>query len=114
MKFSEIVKKERTVTVTFDGEPVKVTYLAHVITPAFLADKLSTVEIIKRAVVRWDIIDDGGQELPPAEIADKLPTSFLIDALAAITADMKVGDDEKKVSSPTSQRRKYTRSRTRG
>lgn len=96
MKFSEIVKKERTVEVTFDGEPVKVTYLAHVITPAFLAEELKTVGIIERAVTHWDIVDDGGKEIPPAEIVKQLPTAFLVEVLTAITNDMKVGDDEKK------------------
>lgn len=95
MKFSEIVKKERTVEVTFDGEIVRVTYLAHVITPAFLAEQLKTVEIIQRAVVRWDIVDDDGNQIPPAEIAERLPTDFLVEVLAAITKDMRVGDDEK-------------------
>ena len=95
MKFSEIVKKERTVEVTFDGETVKVTYRAHVITPAFLAEQLKTVEIIQRAVVRWDVVDDDGRELPPAEIAEQLPTAFLVEVLSTTTNDMRVGDAEK-------------------
>lgn len=96
MKLSEMQKKERTISVDFDGEPVEIVYLANVITPTFLSDKPEVVDQIRRAVVRWDITGDDGKPLPVADTVDDVSIMFLMKVIAAITDDIRVSSEEKK------------------
>jgi phosphoribosylaminoimidazole carboxylase (NCAIR synthetase) len=96
MKLSDLLKKTRVITVEFGSESVNVEYLVHAITPAFLKDNPDVIEQVKRVVVSWDVLDDEGNPLPPAEIAEQLPVAFLGAVITAIIDDMRLGDAEKK------------------
>jgi hypothetical protein len=96
IRLADLQKRTRKITVVFQDEPVTVEYLVNVITPAFVAEKTDMVAQIKEAVVAWDVLDEDGKPIPPAEIADHLPLAFLGVVMEAIVADMRGVLGEKK------------------
>lgn len=95
MKLSEIQSVTRSVTVSFQGETIDVDYRANIITPAFLSDKPDVTEQVKRAVIRWNIVDDAGEEIPVKDVADQLPVALLVEVITAITDDIRLASTEK-------------------
>jgi len=91
--------EKRTVIMQYDGEEIKVTYNARVITPAFLAgmrdgDYAGTIGAL---VISWDVLDESGQELDKtAETVNALETDFLQTLINACVDDIRAFNDERK------------------
>lgn len=96
IRLTDLQKRTRTITITFQDEPVEIEYLVNVVTPAFVTEKTDMVAQIKEAVVAWDVLDDEGQPIQPAKIAEHLPLAFLSAVMEAIIADMRGVLAEKK------------------
>lgn len=96
VRLSDLQKRTRTIQIEYQGDPVNITYLINVITPAFLADQKDAVEQVKAAVTAWDVLDDEGNPIPPEEIAGQMPLEFLNAVLEAVVADMRGAGAEKK------------------
>lgn len=100
MKLSDIyLKKQRTVTVEFEGDSLTVTYKPMVITPAFTeeiagvnGDSLRAFHerMILRLVADWEVLDEEGQRiLPSEEFLHTLPIAFLVAVTDAIWNDIR-------------------------
>lgn len=106
IRLSDIQKRTRTITVRFQEEDCLVTYRINALTPAFmdaLMEKRNLRDVlllqIREVVDTWDVVDDSGKPIPPASIAEQLPTAFLQAVGNAISADMSApGPEEKKDS----------------
>ncbi len=96
MKLSEIQNRTRKVEIDFQGESLEVEYRANVVTPAFLSDRPEVVEQVRRAVIRWNIVDDDGKEMPVGDVVEDLPVALLVEIITAITEDIRVSGEEKK------------------
>jgi hypothetical protein len=104
IKFQEMMRRTRKITVEFQGESLEVEYRINVVTPLFLKqigeqdERESLITQTTAAVERWELLDGEGKELPPdKEQASKLPTKFLQAVIQGIAADLRApGDAEKK------------------
>lgn len=96
MKLSELQKKVRTVEVAYQDETLHVDYLANAVTPAFIAEKPDLYDQLLRVVTAWDVLDENGNPLPPADIIQQMPVQLLDLIMQAIVADMRVGAAQKK------------------
>lgn len=94
VRLSDLNKRTRKIQVQYQGDVVNVEYRINVVTPAFIASETSPVEQIKEMVVDWDILDDQGNHIPPAEIADQLPIPFLNKVIETIVEDMRLGTEK--------------------
>lgn len=97
IKLSDLQKATRKISLNFQGETLEVEYRLNVITPAFLRAELKLHEQLEKAVARWDLVDDNGNEIPVSlEVMDHLPTQLQAEMIAAITEDMRVASEEAK------------------
>ena len=97
IKLSDLHKATRKISITFQGETLEVEYRLNVITPAFLRAELKLHEQLEKAVVRWDLVDDAGNEIPVSlEVLDQLPTQLQVEMITAITEDMRVASEDAK------------------
>jgi hypothetical protein len=95
IRLSDLRRKTRSVTVHYQGEDVNVEYYVNAVTPEFLLSSNEPLDQIKRVVASWDVQDDDGNNLAPAEIADKLPIAFLNAVISAIIEDMTLSVTQK-------------------
>jgi hypothetical protein len=96
MKLSDLQKKVKSVEVDYQDETLHVDYLVNAVTPGFLNDKPDLYEQIRRVVVAWDVLDENGNPLPPADIIQQMPVTLLDLILQAIVQDMRIGSAQKK------------------
>jgi len=104
MRLSDLTKKTKKVVVEFSGESAEIEYRLHAVNQKFLAvmkdmDSLeSIIHQIVQVVVRWEVLDDAGKEIPVTKEAIEafgIPVDFLTTVLNAITDDIKHKDDAK-------------------
>ena len=100
INLAKLQKETAVVTVSYRDDTAKVTYRVNAITPLFqrslagLNNHESLVQMVKVAVVDWDVVEcEGGPKIQPdsVEVA-QLPTEFLDAVSIAILEDMKHGN----------------------
>lgn len=106
VKLSDFRKECKTTVVEFAGENVEVAYRLHAVTPGLLAkwgeaeSKDSVMQQVETVVVRWDLVDDEGQEIGVTlENMQDIPLDFLNKVLREIVADIEGWNKEQKKSS---------------
>lgn len=76
----------RTVSVTYDGETIEVTFKPAVVNADWQEriqgleknDQTGYLKLLAEVLVAWDVLDDEGQPLPPtAELMRQFPTDLL-------------------------------------
>lgn len=96
ISMSARVNKVKKVTVTLDGETCDVWYRASVLTPRFMREMdgidtnvAKTVEMLRRVVTQWDVLDDAGERVPvTAEAVEEFDFTFLNAVITAVMADI--------------------------
>jgi hypothetical protein len=104
IRLGDLEKKEREITVMFQGEELNVTYRPNAVTPAFidslkgLPPRESNVKQLIGIVKRWDLVDEDKNMLALDEESVRLvPMLFLEAVLEGITDDLRSpGKEEKK------------------
>lgn len=97
IKLSDIQKKTKSLSISFQGETLLFDYLINVVTPAFLNDKLDLKNQLVQSIAKWDLeTDDGKTAEISVETFDQLPVQFQIELMTAITEDMKVVSTDEK------------------
>ena len=104
IRAKDLLKATRKIEVEFQGQTLAVEYRVNAVTPAFFAEVegWSDKDVLQRgvcAVVQsWDLLDENDQALPVTmETTEGLPVEFLRKVQEAVMADMRGGDEEKKV-----------------
>lgn len=97
LKISNLAADERTVSFVYAGEDVTIVYRPSKFTPsiAAAAEGVAEQEVIERLVgrladmlVRWDVLDDDGSELPTSEdVIRELPFRFLNTIIMRVAED---------------------------
>lgn len=90
------VNKVKKVTVELDGESCDVWYRASVLTPRFMREMEEvtsnvekTVEMLRRIVTQWDVLDDTGERVPVThESVQDFDFTFLNAVITAVMADI--------------------------
>jgi hypothetical protein len=97
IKVSQLNAPKRMVEVTFGEEKMNVTYRPSCVTPQFLDDLQqpkqgeAITDAVQALVVEWDLLNEQGRKLPPTSaVIRKLPLSFLMAVIKAITEDTEV------------------------
>lgn len=97
MKLTELTKKTRKIIVTYLGESAEVEYRLAVVTPGFLSELKglngtdSVIHQLEKIVIRWDVTDENGHEIPPTEEQIRkydIPVRFLSAVIRAVSDDM--------------------------
>jgi hypothetical protein len=105
LKLTELTKKTRKIVVEYLGETAEVEYKLAAITPGFLIalkglDTLdSIIQQVGQTVIRWDVTDENGREIPATDEAirkEEIPVGFLTEVLSAIAADMDAWSEQEK------------------
>lgn len=97
IKLSDIQKKTKSLSLSFQGETLHLDYKINVVTPAFLDEKLDLKNQLVQSIASWDLEDDEGKMSEiSVETFDQLPVQFQIDLMTAITEDMKVVSTDEK------------------
>lgn len=108
MRLTDLIAKTRKIAIEFCDETAEVEYRVNVVTAAFLREirQMDEIESVQRqvaqAVVRWDVQDDEGKEIPctvEAIEANAIPLQFLSFVLSAIGDDMRIWRQEEKKAS---------------
>ncbi len=98
MKFSDLKKEFRQLTVDIDGESLNIAYYVNAYTPELEADMLDAEHKPATALAQamtvmlksWDLEDDDGKPYPLAFSAlSKLPLNFMLKIFEAIGRDMR-------------------------
>ncbi|MEJ5222851.1 MAG: hypothetical protein WHV44_00225 [Anaerolineales bacterium] len=96
VRLNDLLNETRQVTVEYLGETVTVEYLVNVVTPQFVSDAGNVAAQVAKVVKNWDIVDEKGKPLAPADIVERLPIALLSRILETVTADMRAVLSEKK------------------
>ena len=97
MKLTKLTKKTQTVMVHYLGETAEVEFKLAGVTPQFLDDLRgldslnSIIKQLERTVLRWDVLDENDQVIPPTEEAIRrhdIPIGFLSQVLLSIAESM--------------------------
>ena len=97
IRVSNLSRNTRETTVTYDGETAAVTYRPGSVTPNMLDEMQANkenagalVNLIRRCVSQWDVLQDDGKQMPPDSPAvGDLPVAFLNAVLTAVFEDMR-------------------------
>lgn len=104
MKLSQITGHVSTVTVEYGGQSMNVDATVGSITPEYEAQMLEALngrsaaqgdqlaEMVSKVVVRWELLDDAGEVIPPTfPNCRKLPTPFLAAVIMQVAQGMAPG-----------------------
>ena len=98
LTLAHLKKNTRTLTLTYAGEEVNVTYRPGAMTPALsleMADpatNLPVVTVLEQTLVSWDVLDDDLTPLPVThDTLIELPSDFLSVVFSALMEDFSVG-----------------------
>jgi len=115
IQIADLMRDERTCTVSYQGESAQVTYRPGAYTPA-VEDAFQTAletnrpsrgvaEMLAGVLVSWEVVDEAGQELAvEVEFLIKVSSSFLFAVIGAITADLNAEKEDRKNSAGGSRR----------
>lgn len=96
IKLAQLVTKEKTITIDFDGSDIEVTYNPAKFNKAFRAEldankdeEGSLYDAIEKTVVRWNIMEDQGDSMLKINRTnmENLPTKLLFQLWIAILND---------------------------
>lgn len=104
MRLKDLIQKTRKIVVTISEETAEVEYRLHAISVSYLeelgrlAGMESVISQVVQIVIRWDVLDENGKEIPVTAEAIRqyeIPVEFLTAVLNGITDDHKADADAK-------------------